>query len=242
MDFKSARVIVVDNDQEVLHFVEKEMASKFNLITAVSVESALKLIEIQQTDLLVMPVEGIGLDGVSFCSQMRQSSRYKNIPIIMVSNANNEQLRIRSFLAGADDFMAKPFSCQELELRIISKLRRTNNRATESELVACGNMAVHLAAGEITVNQKAIPLTTQEFNLLLHLIRDRNRMHTREEILKAVWKDCVVMKRTVDTHICSLRRKLFEFDHSIESVYRRGYIVRPRKNNGVFNSAQVPTL
>jgi two-component system phosphate regulon response regulator PhoB len=131
-----------------------------------------------------------------------------------------------AFDLGADDYVVKTTRPRELVARILSKIRRIEEREEDPELITCGNLILNTRKLEATINSRPLPLSVLEFNLLRFFVANKDRVMSRQQILEGVWKDAVVSNRTIDTHMVYLRKKLVGFDHILATVYGAGYILR----------------
>jgi DNA-binding response OmpR family regulator len=166
------------------------------------------------------------IDGLALCRELRRADETRKVPIIMLTARVEERDKLLGFEIGADDYITKPFSMRELLARVNAHLRRVAAFETsEEEVFDDGELHVDRARFEVTVKGERVHLTKKEFDLLWLLIRNRNRVVTRDAILARLWDyDADVETRTVDVHIRALRRKLG--DQRIETVVGLGYRYR----------------
>ena len=147
------------------------------------------------------------LDGIEVCIRIKSAW---SIPVIMLTALDQEEDRIDGLEAGADDYLAKPFSPRELVLRVQSVLRRTVPGPVLDEVVDAGPFTLDLAAHEVTLNDEPLVLTAREFDLLAHLIGHPHRALSREDLLKSVWGWDFGDLSTVTVHVRRLRAKIEE--------------------------------
>jgi DNA-binding response OmpR family regulator len=148
------------------------------------------------------------MDGMQVCQQVRQTSR---VPIIMLTAKGEDMDKILGLEYGADDYMTKPFNILEVKVRIKSLFRRVGTPQDEKEdqnVITVRNMVVRLDSRSVTINDKDIPLTAKEFDLLKLFITNRGKVYSREQLLEMVWKYDYLGERTVDVHIRRLREKI----------------------------------
>jgi two-component system response regulator RegX3 len=170
------------------------------------------------------------MDGRDVCRQLRQGS---SIPIIMLTARSEEFDRVLGLELGADDYVTKPFSLRELVARIRAVSRRANDsqpNLEDRELAGpqtIGSMELDRRTRRVHIDGSEIALTAKEFDLLAYLANDVGAVHTRTEILEAVWDShWYGPTKTVDAHVASLRKKLG--DHSwIEAVRGVGFRLEP---------------
>lgn len=166
-----------------------------------------------------------GESGLSLAKRWRNAARTKAVPIIMLTARSVEADRVAGLDAGADDYIAKPFSTQELLARIRAVLRR---RAPEqsAQTVRLANLLLDSATHRVAFNEQMLKLGPTEFKLLQFLMNHPERVHSRSALLDKVWGDHVYLEeRTVDVHVKRLREALGEAGAMVETVRGAGYRV-----------------
>jgi two-component system phosphate regulon response regulator PhoB len=169
------------------------------------------------------------LSGVDICAQLRADETTRDAFIIMVTARTQEGDRIEGFLAGADDYVAKPFSVRELVLRVKAAARRVGReRGDDGEgALRIGTVRIDLAAHRAFVADEELQLTATEYRLLAWLAEHAGRLCTRGELLEKVWElPASLNTRTVDTHVKRLRQKLGSAASYVETVRGAGYRFR----------------
>jgi DNA-binding response OmpR family regulator len=173
----------------------------------------LMLAQARPWDLVVLDWLLPGTDGVAICRRLRAQGR--SLPILMLTARSGELDRIRGLDAGADDYVAKPFSLQELKARVRAQLRRASAMRSGPAATAaqaplqCGALRIDLNARAVSLSQKSINLTGREFELLAHFVRHPGRAFTRTQLLAAVWGSGFEgYEHTVNSHINRLRSKI----------------------------------
>lgn len=158
----------------------------------------------ERPDLLVLDRMLPGLSGDELCRRIREVSA---VPIIMLTALDGVDNRIDGLESGADDYLAKPFSLRELQLRVNAQLRRS--APSEAELVLeAGPFRIDAAHRRVWVSGRETPLTTREYELLLYLVRNPDRVISRDEILREVWRWGFGDPSTVTVHVRRLREKI----------------------------------
>ena len=183
-------------------------ASELNTIVATDGRLALLLLEEETPDLVVLDWMLPELSGIEVCRQIRQRRESKSLPIIMLTARGEESDRIRGLETGADDYLVKPFSPNELVARIRALLRRTRPALAEEKL-DYNDVQMDLVEHRVTRNGEPIRLGPTEFRLLRFFLERPGRVFSREHLLDHVWgRDVYVESRTVDVHIRRLRKAL----------------------------------
>ncbi|MGZ5279071.1 MAG: response regulator transcription factor [Pseudobdellovibrionaceae bacterium] len=222
-------ILIIDDEESARENLRCLLSNDFRVITAGSGIEGLQKAKELPPDLILTDLQMPEMDGIEVCKMTRQNSILKNIPIMIVSGSHDVHRRTECFLWGADDFVTKPYSSSELVARLFSKLRWSRQAIEDSSvgnLLTCGNLSLDERRYEVLVNGHRVDLTNYEFKMLKYFLNLKDVVLSRDSILKNVWTGNSVTVRTVDTHICTLRNKLGDFDYEIHSVHGRGYILR----------------
>jgi two-component system phosphate regulon response regulator PhoB len=170
---------------------------------------------------IMLPV----LDGFSVCRRLRDDSRTRDILVLILSARSSEADQLQGFRAGADDYVTKPFSTRVLLERAKALLRRPESDG-EADLVSNQGLAVDRVRHRVIAGEELLDLTLTEFSLLDVLIRHPGRAFSRAELIDGALGQAIVMERTIDVHVLSLRRKLGRYAQLIETVRGVGYRFR----------------
>ena len=185
--------------------------------------SCWEALETEKPDLIILDVMLPGMDGMELLSNIKASSDYKDIPVILVTAKGQEYDRIHGLELGADDYIVKPFSVMEMVARVKAVLRRSQPQKSENLLKVEG-VVVNLEEHTVSVDGTRISLTHKEFELLRLFLSSPGRVFSREQLFSQVWKyDYIGDSRTLDSHIRSLRQKLDGYGKCIETVRSVGY-------------------
>jgi len=164
-----------------------------------------------------------GVGGVQLARRWRGDARTKGIPILMLTARSDEPDKVAGLDAGADDYITKPFSTQELLARIRAVLRRRTPEKAE-DTVALGGLTLDAAAHRVAWNGRPVKIGPTEFKLLHFLMKHPERVHSRQQLLDRVWGDHVfIEERTVDVHVKRLREALGPGGALVETVRGAGY-------------------
>ncbi|HUS89355.1 MAG TPA: response regulator transcription factor [Desulfosporosinus sp.] len=224
-----ATILVVDDEepiQELLRFnLEKE---GYLVCVAKDGQEALKHVENDQPDLLVLDLMLPGMDGLEVCRKLRSNPKFQQIPIIMLTAKGEEIDKVLGLELGADDYMTKPFSPRELLARIKARLRRLNSQEeADAQIIIRGELRVDVTGFRVHVRGEETELTPKEFEFLRVLIAHPGKVYSRDELLERIWGyEYDGDTRTVDVHVRHLRLKV-ERDPSnpeyIETLRGIGY-------------------
>lgn len=174
-------------------------------------------------ELILLDIMLPGEDGMELLHKLKNSSKTKDIPVIMVTAKGAEYDKVIGLDSGADDYVTKPFGMMELVSRIKAVLRRAGKIPDKADLEVAG-VKMNVKKHEVTVDGKPVTLTLKEFELLERLMRNQNIVLTRDQLLEDIWGyDFDGETRTVDVHVRTLRQKLGEKGSMIETVRGVGY-------------------
>ncbi len=179
----------------------------------------------QIPDLLLLDIMLPEQDGISILKKLRATPETENLPVILLTAKGTEFDKVLGLDCGADDYISKPFGTMELISRIKALLRRVPKTAkTPDDSISVGKLTIKQEMHEVIANDKKIPLTLKEFDLLCLLMKNKGRVFTRDELLSRIWGyDFSGESRTVDVHIRTLRSKLGECGELIETIRGVGY-------------------
>ena len=227
----SARILVVDDEPDISALVAYQLAREsYRVRTAAGGPEALAAIERELPDLVILDLMLPGMSGLEVLAEIRRREEWRSLPVILLTARREESDRIVGFRHGADDYVAKPFSPQELVLRVGAVLRRVRQEPPappEGRVMKVGPFVMNAAAARAEVNGRDLGLTPTEFRLLETLMERRGRVQSRRQLLEAAWGvSARITTRTVDMHVQRLRTKAGEAADWIETVRGFGYRFR----------------
>lgn len=228
----SARILVVDDEPDISALVAYHLAREsYRVRTAGSGTEALRAIEAEPPDLVVLDLMLPGMSGLEVLAELRRRAETEALPVILLTARRDEEDRIAGLRHGADDYLAKPFAPQELVLRVGAVLRRVRQSPPAGvgggKVYRVGPFSVDTGATRATLNGEELDLTPTEYRLLQVLIERRGRVQSRRQLLEAVWEVTAnIATRTVDMHVQRLRTKLADEAEWIETVRGFGYRFR----------------
>ncbi len=223
------RVLVVDDEPDIVALVAYHLAKAgYRVSTAASGPEAIQATREERPSLIVLDLMLPGMSGYEVLEQLRSAPATKDVAVLMLTARREEQDRIRGLSLGADDYLTKPFSPQELVLRVAAILRRaTASGGAPADLITIGPIQIDRSAHKVSTDGREIELTPTEFKLLLTLVERRGRVQGRSHLLETVWEAAPdIQTRTVDMHIQRLRAKLGPAGEMIETVRGFGYRFR----------------
>jgi two-component system phosphate regulon response regulator PhoB len=219
------RVLVVDDEQDIVALVTYHLLkSGYRVTTARSGTEALAAARADRPALIVLDLMLPGMSGFDVLEQLRARDDTRHIAVLMLTARRVEPDRFRGLALGADDYLTKPFSPQELVLRVGAILRRTAATGPAADVLSVGSLTIDRAAHRVAINGEELDLTPIEYKLLLLLAERRGRVQGRTQLLEAVWDASPdIQTRTVDMHVQRLRTKLGAAADLIETVRGFGY-------------------
>src|SRR5690348_4500082 len=223
------RILVVDDEADITALVAYHLAKAgYRVATAATGRDALRAAREERPDLVVLDLMLPGVSGFDVLAELRRLDETKDLGVILLTARKEEPDRIKGLTLGADDYLPKPFSPQELVLRVGAVLRRLAAPAVAAGgLLKAGPIALDRSAHRVTVGGTEIELTVTEFKLLRILIEREGRVQSRAQLLETVWQAHPdIQTRTVDMHVQRLRQKLGTAGECIETVRGTGYRFR----------------
>ena len=223
------RVLVVDDEPDITGLVSYHLAKAgYRVMTVADGREALQLARDQRPDLVVLDLMLPVVSGYDVLAELRKREETRDVGVILLTARKEQADRIKGLSLGADDYLAKPFSPQELVLRVRAVLRRLAAPAVAAGAVVSGGpVRLDAATHRVTVADRDITLTTTEFKLLRLLMERAGRVQSRTALLQAVWHaQPDIQTRTVDMHVQRLRAKLRRGGEWIETVRGVGYRFR----------------
>lgn len=225
----SHHVLVVDDEPDITALVAYHLArAGYRVTTANSGTEALQAAEEQAPDLIVLDLMLPNLSGFEVLESLRKRPDTRDVGVIVLTARKDEGDRIKGLSLGADDYLVKPFSPQELVLRVGAVLRRlTGPSVSAGSKIVAGALTIDRAAHKVLVAGKDVELTATEYKLLVTLAERRGRVQARSQLLETVWEAHPdIQTRTVDMHMQRLRTKLGPAADLLETVRGFGYRFR----------------
>jgi two-component system phosphate regulon response regulator PhoB len=220
------RILVVDDEPDITALVAYHLAKAgFRVSTAANGTDALKAAREERPDIVILDLMLPGVSGYDILAELRKRDETRDVGVILLTARREETDRIRGLSLGADDYLTKPFSPQELSLRVSGLLRRLGSPAVSAgSTLTAGPVSIDRSAHRATVHGQELSLTATEYKLLLTLIERRGRVQSRPQLLEMVWEaQPDIQTRTVDMHVQRLRTKLGSAGDLIETVRGFGY-------------------
>jgi two-component system phosphate regulon response regulator PhoB len=223
------KILVVDDEPDIVALVAYHLVrAEYRVSTAATGHEALAAAKQDRPALIVLDLMLPGLSGYEVLERLRADDATQDIAVLMLTARREEQDRIQGLALGADDYLTKPFSPQELVLRVGAILRRLSGPVGGAgDVVTAGPITVDRGAHRVKVQGHEVELTPTEYKLLLTLVESRGRVQSRSHLLAVAWEAAPdIQTRTVDMHVQRLRGKLGSAGDLIETVRGFGYRLR----------------
>jgi len=225
------KVLVVDDEKLIVKGIRFSLEQDgFEVSCAYDGEEALKMAQEASFDMILLDVMLPKMDGFEVCQHIRELS---NVPIIMLTAKGDDMDKILGLEYGADDYITKPFNILEVKARIKAIMRRSGGSSVKEEpsLVENGDIRMDRDSRRFYINDQEINLTSKEFDMMLLLVTNPNKVYSREALLTAVWgEDYPGDARTVDVHIRRLREKIEKNPSEpryVQTKWGVGYFYKP---------------
>jgi two-component system, OmpR family, response regulator len=202
------KVLIIDDEPGVRELISEALSlSEINAIQAADGLEALSLLRRERFDLLILDINMPKLDGLALLEKLRTEGM--SVPVLMLSARADKADINQGLRTGADDYLTKPFSIEELVLRVKAIMRRSKGEVTEVKVLTCGPISMDFSKYSVKFNDQPVDLSPTEFKLLEQLILNRGNVVTKETLLSEVWEiDFKSSSTVVDTYISYLRKKL----------------------------------
>ncbi len=225
---KKTSILLVDDDPKLIRLVRANLESVgYRVLVAMDARSALELVNMEMPDMIILDIMLPEIDGYEFCQQVRE---FSTVPIIMLTAKVEDVDKVRGLKLGADDYLTKPFSIQELLVRIEAVLRRagSSEETRAPRTFTCGDVSIDVVQRRVMVRGQEVALTLTEYKLLSQLVSNAGRVMLHQELLTRVWgaeyQDELEYLRAYIRH---LRQKIEEDPHQPKYILSKpgiGYI------------------
>ncbi len=221
-------ILIIEDERALVEVLTYNLRKEgFDVNSATDGQDGLRRAQTTLPDLIVLDLMLPVIEGLEVCRVLKSGARTRDIPLLMLTARSEEVDEIVGFQMGADDYVTKPFKIKPLIQRVKALLRRKKVTATEGEVVAAGGVEIDRAQHRATCHGEELNLTPTEFRLLWALVRQPGRAFSRHELMEAAMgDDALVLERTIDVHVKSLRQKLGSHAEQIETVRGVGYRFR----------------
>lgn len=217
------KILIVEDDQDICEILEFNLLNEgFDVECAFSAEEGLELLKPDHSLILLDVMMG-GMSGYKMAEKLRKENN--TTPIIFLTAKDTENDMLTGFSVGGDDYISKPFSIKEVIARVkaVSK-RRASAKDSEVNKIQIGDINIDLEVKEVTVSEEKVSLTKTEFEILVLLAQNPDKVFSRDKIIETIWQETTyITERTVDVHITRLRKKMGNYGKAITNRSGYGY-------------------
>ena len=228
-----SKILVIEEDRSLIEVLENNLNnSGYEVFCAYDGQSGLNQARSINPDLIILDAVLPVVDGVEVCRELRAVAATRETPIMMLTTTKSEETdQLIGYSSGADDYVEKPFSVRVLMERMKSLLLRRDRQLGGADIVEMGRVGVDRIKHQASIDKKPLDLTPSEFRLLDTMMRQPGRAFDRTELIDlALGTDAMVLERTIDVHIRSLRKKMGDAANTIETVRGIGYRFRDKSD------------
>ncbi|HEX3314827.1 MAG TPA: response regulator transcription factor [Gemmataceae bacterium] len=228
------RVLIIEDERDMIDVLTYSLQREgFEVSVAHDGQEGLRKAQMQLPDMILLDLMLPKLDGLEVCRELKAGERTRTIPILMLTAKAEETDQVVGFTMGADDYVTKPFSVKVLIQRIRVLQRRKEPSSDAGDIIDHLGVRIDRVRHRVTVDDTELVLTPTEFRLLECLLRQPGRAFTRPQLMDvAIGEGAVVLERTIDVHVKTLRKKLGGEQEFIETVRGIGYRFRETKGPG----------
>lgn len=230
------KILIVDDEQDICEILQFNLETEgYDVDVAYSAEEALGM-QLNKYDLLLLDVMMGEISGFQMVRTMKQNPATANIPVIFTTALDDEHNIIKGLNIGADDYIVKPLSLQQVKARVKAVLRRTKGTTPKTSSanphnggdIAFEHLSINTEKKKVYINQQEVPFTKLEFEILHMLLKHPGKVYSREMIIEKIWpKDAIVLDRTVDVNITRIRKKIGQYGKCIKTRFGYGYTFEP---------------
>lgn len=222
------RILLIEDSPDSQMLARRALEDMAELIIAGNIETATKLLQSNEFDVLLVDVQLPDGDGYGFCSRLMATAGTQRPKIMFLTGKGTLEDKLTGFSVGGDDYLVKPVDPLELRARVQAQLRACREAVLQANVLKAGNLKLDVSCHGASVAHGAdleeLELTPTEFKLLHQLARSPGQVFSREQLLQSLKGGKVhVTDRTIDAHLCRVRKKLQRCTHSVEPIYGVGY-------------------
>lgn len=219
------KILIIDDDSDVRERLAEVVSERYQAILARNSEEGLLFARQKKPHVIILNVAMPKMNGLEICQTLRSSADTKNIRVIMLNSVNNAEQKIKSFSAGADDFILKSIQADELLARLESSLRRVQEVQASPSIPfsLSDSYFIDYEQHKLTLNGASISLRAIEFRIMIALLNKKDQILRRQDLQDCVWDRNTHSDRSLDPHISAIRKKLKNSKFQVKSIYAVGY-------------------
>ncbi len=222
-------ILLVEDSTVDRALIQPILQSMANVLVATTLAEAKNFLRVEDIDMILLDVELPDGNGFDFFAQLRVEKNTKRIPVIFLTYKKETHDEVMGFSLGAEDYIFKPVDHIRVRARIEAKIGRIIGSRSQESLIQKAGLRIDLAAQRVFIlaegfEARLVDLTPLEFKVLVHFVRHEDQVFSREQLIESVWGNNLnIVDRTVDMHVCNLRKKISGGRCSLDSVHGVGY-------------------
>jgi DNA-binding response OmpR family regulator len=224
MEKNRMHVTIIDDNRDLLEVLSNSLADSFNLQLFSEPDKGLEFIQNNHTDAIVLDLHIPGKDGFQVYEEVKRAKQ--NLPILFLTGDSDLDARVKGLEIGADDFLVKPVQTEELVARIKNRIQSAKRNQMNNKIIKFKDLVIDLDGHQVLLSNQPVRLTPKEYQLLVVLSQNPNRVIHKDDLIHMLWKDVHVEVNNLDTHFSNLRRKLKPFSVHIKTLKNLGYVLR----------------
>lgn len=215
---------IIDDNKDLLDMLANSLANSFKLEVFSEADRGLDYIRNHDTDAILLDLHIPGRDGFQIYEEVRKAKL--NLPVLFLTGDSDLRSRIKGLEIGADDFLIKPVQTEELIARIRNRIQLSKRNLQNNKMIKYKDLVIDLDGHQVILSNQIVRLTPKEYQLLVVLSQNPNRVIHKDDLINMLWKDVHVEVNNLDTHFSNLRRKLKPFSTHIKTLKNLGYVLR----------------
>lgn len=217
-------VTIIDDNKDLLDVLASSLGDSFNLELFTEPEKGIEFIRNNHTDAILLDLHIPGKDGFQVYEEVKRAK--SNLPVLFLTGDTTLNSMVRGLDMGADDFLVKPIQTEELVARVRNRITLSKRSNQSNKTIQFKDLVIDLDGHQVLINNSPVKLTPKEYQLLLVLAQNPNRVIHKDDLITMLWKDVHVEVNNLDTHFSNLRRKLKPFSTHIKTLKNLGYVLR----------------
>jgi len=217
-------VTMIDDNKDLLEVLSNSLSDSFSLQTFSEPDQGIEFIRNNHTDAILLDLHIPGKDGFQVYEEVKRAK--SNLPVLFLTGDSDVTAKVKGLEIGADDFLIKPVQTEELIARIRNRIQLSKRNLQNNKVIKFKDLMIDLDGHQVMLNNQPIRLTPKEYQLLLVLSQNPNRVIHKDDLIHMLWKDVHVEVNNLDTHFSNLRRKLKPFSTHIKTLKNLGYVLR----------------
>jgi DNA-binding response OmpR family regulator len=224
MEKTKMHLTIIDDNKDLLDVLSSSLSDSFSVESFSEPDKGLDFIMNNHTDAILLDLHIPGKDGFQVYEEVKRAK--ENLPVLFLTGDSDLSKKVKGLEIGADDFLLKPVMTEELVARIKNRIGISKRNIQNAKVIKFKDLTIDLDGHQVILNNEIIRLTPKEYQLLLVLSQNPNRVIHKDDLIHMLWKDVHVEINNLDTHFSNLRRKLKPFSTHIKTLKNLGYVLR----------------